>query len=204
MNSELIEVLVPVPLMGKFSYLAPKNNTSPLKVGSRVIIPFGKRTLVGVIWGFNKKDSLDKRKYRHIKEVLDETPLLNAYSMNLAEWSSRYYHYPLGEIISYFFPPSIRKGKEAKFKESKYIELTSKGSFLPEEELSRAPSQKKLVALLKEKKEITLKSAQAFGISTAAINGLIEKGYINRFARELSPYKKFENKKLLASKKLNP
>ena len=204
MKSELIEVLVPIPLMGKFSYLPPKNNISPLEVGSRVLVPFGRRTLVGVVWSFTKKDSSDKRKYRHIKELLDETPLLNTHSMNLAEWSSRYYHYPLGEIISYFFPPSIRKGKEAKFKESKYIELTSKGSFLSEEELSRAPNQKKLVALLKEKKEITLQSAKAFGIGTSVINGLIDKGYIKRFARELSPYKKFENNKLLAPKKLNP
>jgi len=204
MSSDLVEVLVPIPLMEKFSYLPPKNNTSLLKQGSRVLIPFGKRTLVGVVWSFSKKDSTDKRKYRHIVEVLDEAPLLDAHSINLAEWASRYYHYPLGEIIAYFFPPSIRKGKEAKFRESKYLELTSKGSFLQSEDLARAPIQQKLLALLTEKKEITLKSAQAFGISTTAINSLIEKGYINRFSRELSPYKKLENKKLLPSKKLNP
>ena len=204
MSSDLVEVLVPVPLMEKFSYLPPKNNTSPLKQGARVLIPFGRRTLVGVIWGLTKKDSRDKRKYKHIKEVLDEKPLLDASSINLAEWSSRYYHYPLGEIISYFFPPSIRKGKEAKFRESKYLELTSKGSFLQAEDLVRAPSQQKLVTLLKEKKEITLKSALAFGISSTTVNSLIERGFINRFSRELSPYKKLENKRIVSPKKLNP
>ena len=91
MSSDLVEVLVPIPLMEKFSYLPPKNNTSLLKQGSRVLIPFGKRTLVGVVWSFSKKDSTDKRKYRHIVEVLDEAPLLDAHSINLAEWSSRYY-----------------------------------------------------------------------------------------------------------------
>jgi|TARA_B100001093_G_scaffold188852_1_gene181443 primosomal protein N' (replication factor Y) len=203
MSSDLVEVLVPIPLMEKFSYLPPKSNT-PLKQGARVLIPFGRRTLVGVVWGFIQKESSDNRKYKHIQNVLDESPLLDANSIGLAEWSSRYYHYPLGEIISYFFPPSIRKGKEAKFKESKYLELTSKGSFLQSEDLTRAPSQQKLIELLKEKKEISLKSAQAFGISAAVINGLVAKGYITRFSRELSPYKKFENKKLLSSRKLNP
>ena len=202
MSSDLVEVLVPIPLMEKFSYLPPKSNT-PLKQGARVLIPFGRRTLVGVVWGFIQKESSDNRKYKHIQNVLDESPLLDANSIGLAEWSSRYYHYPLGEIISYFFPPSIRKGKEAKFKESKYLELTSKGSFLQSEDLTRAPSQQKLIELLKEKKEISLKSAQAFGISAAVINGLVAKGYITRFSRELSPYKKFENKKLLSSRKLN-
>ena len=203
MNSQLIEVLVPIPLMEKFSYLAPKDDQSPLKQGSRVLVPFGRRTLVGIIWDFSKKDSSDPRKYKHIIKVLDDRPLLDSHSMDLAEWASRYYHYPLGEIISYFFPPSLRKGKEASFKESKYLELTSKGSFLKEEDLARAPGQKKLVSLLKEKKELSAKSAKAYGISNAVINGLEQKGYISKFSRELSPYKKVKDNKLLPSKKLN-
>ena len=203
MNSQLIEVLVPIPLMEKFSYLAPKDDQSPLKQGSRVLVPFGRRTLVGIIWDFSKKDSSDPRKYKHIIKVLDDRPLLDSHSMDLAEWASRYYHYPLGEIISYFFPPSLRKGKEASFKESKYLELTTKGSFLKEEDLARAPGQKKLVSLLKEKKELSAKSAKAYGISNAVINGLEQKGYISKFSRELSPYKKVKDNKLLPSKKLN-
>ena len=204
MSLDLVEVLIPIPLMEKFSYLPPKNNSNLLKQGSRVLVPFGKRTLVGVVWSFSDRDKSLKRKYKHIKEVLDEVPLLDANSIHLAEWSSRYYHYPLGEIISYFFPPSLRKGKEAKFRESQYLELTSKGSFLDEEALSRAPIQQKLISILKDKKEITLKSAQAFGVSNAVINGLIEKGFVNRFSRELSPYKKLENKQLSSPKELNP
>ena len=204
MSLDLVEVLIPIPLMEKFSYLPPKNNSNLLKQGSRVLVPFGKRTLVGVVWSFSDRDKSLKRKYNHIKEVLDEVPLLDTNSIHLAEWSSRYYHYPLGEIISYFFPPSLRKGKEAKFRESQYLELTSKGSFLEEESLSRAPIQQKLISILKDKKEITLKSAQAFGVSNAVVNGLIEKGFVNRFSRELSPYKKLENKQLSSPKQLNP
>ena len=204
MSLDLVEVLIPIPLMEKFSYLPPKNNSNLLKQGSRVLVPFGKRTLVGVVWSFSDRDISLKRKYKHIKEVLDEVPLLDTNSIHLAEWSSRYYHYPLGEIISYFFPPSLRKGKEAKFRESQYLELTSKGSFLEEESLSRAPIQQKLISILKDKKEITLKSAQAFGVSNAVVNGLIEKGFVNRFSRELSPYKKLENKQLSSPKQLNP
>ena len=105
MSLDLVEVLIPIPLMEKFSYLPPKNNSNLLKQGSRVLVPFGKRTLVGVVWSFSDRDKSLKRKFKHIKEVLDEVPLLDTNSIHLAEWSSRYYHYPLGEIISYFFPP---------------------------------------------------------------------------------------------------
>ena len=110
MDKDLVEVLIPIPLMEKFSYFPPKNRSNQLKKGSRVLVPFGNRLMVGVVWGFNKKSNSDKRKYKYIREVLDKTPLLNATSMSLAEWASRYYHYPLGEVISYFYPPSLRKG----------------------------------------------------------------------------------------------
>ena len=123
--------------------------------------------------------------------------------MNLAEWSSRYYHYPLGEIITYFFPPSLRKGNEASFRQSKYIEITSKGEFINEDSLSNAPVQRKLITILKEKKEISLKSLTAFEIGPSAVSGLEDKGYIRRFSRELSPYKKLESKQQSKPHKLN-
>jgi len=203
MAEELVDVLVPIPLLEKFSYLPPKNSKYPIKQGSRVLIPFGNRTLVGVIWGKRLQGSTDKRKYKRIKEVLDAVPLLSSNSMNLAEWSSRYYHYPLGEIITYFFPPSLRKGNEASFRQSKYIEITSKGEFINEDLLSNAPVQRKLITILKEKKEISLKSLTAFEIGPSAVSGLEDKGYIRRFSRELSPYKKLESKQQSKPHKLN-
>ena len=203
MAEELVDVLVPIPLLEKFSYLPPKNSKYPIKQGSRVLIPFGNRTLVGVIWGKRLQDSADKRKYKRIKEVLDAVPLLSSNAMNLAEWSSRYYHYPLGEIITYFFPPSLRKGNEASFRQSKYIEITSKGEFINEDLLSNAPVQRKLITILKEKKEISLKSLTAFEIGPSAVSGLEDKGYIRRFSRELSPYKKLESKQQSKPHKLN-
>ena len=203
MAEELVDVLVPIPLLEKFSYLPPKNSKYPIKQGSRVLIPFGNRTLVGVIWGKRLQGSTDKRKYKRIKEVLDAVPLLSSNAINLAEWSSRYYHYPLGEIITYFFPPSLRKGNEASFRQSKYIEITSKGEFINEDSLSNAPVQRKLITILKEKKEISLKSLTAFEISPSAVTGLEDKGYIRRFSRELSPYKKLESKQQSKPHKLN-
>ena len=85
MAEELVDVLVPIPLLEKFSYLPPKNSKYPIKQGSRVLIPFGNRTLVGVIWGKRLQGSADKRKYKRIKEVLDAVPLLSSNAMNLAE-----------------------------------------------------------------------------------------------------------------------
>ena len=203
MTSELIDVLVPIPVLEKFSYLPVKGSRVLPKPGSRVLIPFGRRSLVGVVWKISKLDKSDKRKYKHIKEILDDSPLLDTHALKLAEWSSRYYHYPLGEIISYFFPPSLRKGEEAKFRQAKYLELTSRGEFLDMKSLENAPAQKKLITLLQEKHEVSITSLKAFGISSASVKSLINKGFIRSFSRELSPYKQHDDKKSLSPKKLN-
>ena len=203
MTSELIDVLVPIPVLEKFSYLPVKGSRVLPKPGSRVLIPFGRRALVGVVWKISKLDKSDKRKYKHIKEILDDSPLLDTHALKLAEWSSRYYHYPLGEIISYFFPPSLRKGEEAKFRQAKYLELTSRGEFLDMKSLENAPAQKKLITLLQEKHEVSITSLKAFGISSASVKSLINKGFIRSFSRELSPYKQLDDKKSLSPKKLN-
>ena len=66
MDKDLVEVLIPIPLMEKFSYFPPKNRSNQLKKGSRVLVPFGNRLMVGVVWGFNKKSNSDKRKYSNL------------------------------------------------------------------------------------------------------------------------------------------
>ena len=193
MSVNQVEVLVPIPIPEKFSYLLPDQiKNSPPRPGTRVIVPFGNRNLIGVVWAVGKNTAPKGKKLKYLKEVLDYEPLLDKASLDLADWASRYYHYPLGEVISYFFPPSIRKGKEAKFTELKFLELTSKGEFVNLEDLSKSPNQKKLIEVLKEKKELSQRAANAYGVNSSSINALIDKGLISRFMRELSPYKKDE------------
>jgi Primosomal protein N'' (replication factor Y) - superfamily II helicase len=190
MSAEQVEVLVPIPIPEKFSYLLPnKIKDTPPRPGARVVVPFGNRNLVGVVWDVKKNINTNGRKLKYVKEVLDNEPLLDKESLELADWASRYYHYPLGDVISYFFPPPIRKGKEAKFAELKFLELTTKGEFVNLEDLSKSPNQRKLIEILKEKHELSQRAARAYGVNPSSINALIDKGLISRYVRELSPYK---------------
>ncbi len=193
MSVKQVEVLVPIPIPEKFSYLLPNQmKASPPKPGTRVIVPFGNRNLVGVVWNVGNGIAPKGKKLKYLKEVLDYQPLLDKASLNLADWASRYYHYPLGDVISYFFPPPIRKGQEAKFVEIKFLELTNKGEFVNIEELSKSPNQKKLIEVLQKKKTLSQRAANAYGVNSSSINALIDKGLISRYMRELSPYKKEE------------
>ena len=210
MSDNLIEVLVPIPLLEKFSYLLPKHIKSSLPLpGSRVLVPFGRRTLVGIVWNTNSSPNLKIKKYKYIKEVIDNEPLLTKDLLDLADWASRYYHHPLGEVISYFFPPSLRKGKDAKFLETSFWDLTNKGEFFRMEDLSRAPNQQKALEIFREKGELAQIAAKAFGISQRTLSALEKKELLSKHTRELLPYKKSDSlkgkqeiKKLNAEQKL--
>ena len=116
MSKDLIDVLVPIPLLKRFSYKLPEEfKKKKLERGVRIKIPFGNRLLVGIFLGITLilQETIEVAT-NLLREVIDETSLLEKKLLNLAEWASRYYHYPLGEVITYFFPPSLRRGKKAK------------------------------------------------------------------------------------------
>jgi len=206
MNLELVEVLVPVPLLEKFSYLLPKHlQANPPQKGARVLVPFGRRTLVGVVWKTNTNTNSKPRKYKYIKEIIDNETLLSEELLNLADWAARYYHYPLGEVVSHFFTPSLRKGKEAKFLETAFWDLTNKGEFVQLEDFSRAPSQQKALEIFRQEGELAQIAAKAYGISQPTLSAMEKKELLERSTRELSPYKKDDSTtRSGVVKKLNP
>ena len=136
MSFKVIEVLVPVPVHKTFFYKLPKKSLDIPKPGTRVLVNFKKRSLVGVVWG-SRLLAEQASNYKRIEEILDNKPLISKDLQELADWASRYYHYPLGEVISYFLPPSLRKGKRPTFFETSFWTLSNKGEFLDIQSLNK-------------------------------------------------------------------
>ena len=187
-SKDLIDVLLPVPVMKKFSYKLSKEYLhQKLEPGIRVKVPFGNRTLIGVFWQYSDTSTPKQKRYKYIKEVLDKKPLIDQQMLALADWSSRYYHYPLGQVLTYFFPTSLRKGKEAKFKETSFWNVTRQGALYDLSSLNRAPKQKKALEFLREKGESSQVSTKAYGISVATLSALGGKGLVSKLIKERLP-----------------
>jgi len=104
---------------GFFSYQIPDDLSHKVNVGSIVTIPFGKRKIRGVVKEIYKKtNSRKKRKYqlRTISEV-DENFIISKEFIEIADWISNYYLCSMGEAISIFMPPIIKKLKNFEYKE---------------------------------------------------------------------------------------
>src|SRR5438270_13798028 len=91
---QFCDVALPVPLESVFSYRL--NGTAPA-VGARVLVPFRKERMVGVVTRLH--DSPPAVEIKPVTAVLDEEPALSPALLELGEWIARYYIAPLGGVL---------------------------------------------------------------------------------------------------------
>lgn len=105
-----LRVAVPVPLYGGFDYL-DLDATDATPIGSRVLVRFGKRRLVGVVLETEVKSDLPRERLRPIEARLDDAPVFDDELLGLLRWAAGYYHHPIGEALATALPVALRRAK---------------------------------------------------------------------------------------------
>ena len=105
MNIFFYDVAISVPLRQCFTY------SSNLKIekGSRVLVPFGNRKVVGLVVKKSKAAIGNNIEIKKIISSIDTYPVFNKSIFNTILWSSEYYHHPIGEVFNTFIPNQLRK-----------------------------------------------------------------------------------------------
>ena len=109
-NAPVLKVAVNVPLSRAFDYLPPAGTPCPA-VGSRVLVPFGRRRQVGLVLAHADSSDLPAAKIRRAVENLDAQPLLGDADRWLISFTSDYYHHPIGEVAAAAMPTLLRHGR---------------------------------------------------------------------------------------------
>lgn len=120
MLTELIEVAVPLPLYGTYTYRAPRQMRDTLSIGMRVLVPFRGRQLTGFVLG-PANQTPDKARIKPIADVLDQIPLFPASLSDFLRWVADYYIHPIGEVIRSALPGGLL------VKEQPVFHLTDEG-----------------------------------------------------------------------------
>ena len=102
MNIVRIALDVPLPML--FDYLAEDD----VRVGDRVIVPFGRRRVVGVVLECATSSVLPRERLRAIERVLSDAQPLPAEWLELVRFCAGYYQRPLGETVVQALPPRLR------------------------------------------------------------------------------------------------
>ncbi|HEY2460558.1 MAG TPA: primosomal protein N' [Candidatus Acidoferrum sp.] len=104
MDSLFCNVALPVPLRTLFTYAVPENLRGTVQPGSRVLAPFRKKTLVGVVVELTDNAPADT-KIRPLTKLLELTPALTPKLVELGNWIAGYYLAPIGEVFRAMLPP---------------------------------------------------------------------------------------------------
>lgn len=114
----LVQVAVPSPLYGVFDYRW--TSSAPILPGARVLVPFGRRQVTGIVMGPITDSAVPDAKLRSVAKIHDAEPVLSADILQLLQWASRYYHHPIGEVLTAALPVLLRKGKPADITEREF------------------------------------------------------------------------------------
>lgn len=112
--------------------------------GSRVLVPFGPRRLVGLV--IRQTTSTQGRSLKPIEAVLDDG-LIDHKLLDLARWCCHYYCFPPGELVSLLLPTALRRSRAFRPQAPEGWALTPAGR---DADLSRAPRKRELRDLLSE------------------------------------------------------
>jgi primosomal protein N' (replication factor Y) len=126
------------PFSQLFAYRIPEALRPAVRVGAQVLVPFGKRDVVGVVTG--TREEPERADLKEVEAVFEDAPALPDDALPLARWMAYYYLCELGEAIRPFLPQG------ATYRIQRFFGLT--GEPIPEG-ISAHPDAGPVVRLLK-------------------------------------------------------
>jgi len=177
---QIVRVALDVPLVRCFDYLAEDARQSD--IGARVCVPFGRSEKIGVIVALMDASDVPLEKLKPVSAILRDMPSLPPDWLALADFCSRYYQHPIGEVIGFALPPSLRRrGALPRVVEDEAYQITDAGRAALVDLSQRSVAAQVLAALAQNelrRSELRTLSASA----TKRLPELLQKDWIARTA----------------------
>lgn len=179
------EVILPVPIMGTFTYNVPPSLMADTRPGYRVVVPFGrKKFYTGIVTGLSPIPP-EGYEVKDVTLTLDSAPIVRHPQLKFWNWIADYYLCTPGEVYKAAVPAGLKIESET------FIEIN------PDYDPDDAPTLTAretvaLEALLMSGKKMTvdaLQKATEYQNITAVTNGLINKGAVIISERIVEKYK---------------
>ena len=143
-----VDVLLPLPLEGLFTYAVPEEMEAQVRFGVRLVVPLGRsKTYVAIAVKIHGQQP--EFKVKPVLEVMDEEPILTESQFKLWRWIADYYMSPLGEVYNAAMPLGLKLRDGFKPKMETYITLTpiyrnEQALHIALDQLARSPKQQKV------------------------------------------------------------
>ncbi|TAN82786.1 MAG: primosomal protein N' [Gallionella sp.] len=180
----IIRVALDIPLPSLFDYTVAEDVA--VATGQRVIVPFGRRRLVGVVMGRAATTEISSERIKPVTQVLYDSALLSAELLDLLRFCSDYYRYPIGQAVLSAMPARLRSDKPVTGKPMLGYRLSASGLALDLDAFpKRKVAQRRILAQLAER---PCNLAQLKALSATAgvqLKALEQEGWVERFPESL-------------------
>lgn len=102
-----VDVILPVPLEGLFTYGLPEQWAAQVTMGVRVLVPLGKSKHY-IAMAVRVHHMEPQVKWKNIEQVLDDKPVLRQEQMRQWQWISDYYMSPIGDVFKAAMPSGMK------------------------------------------------------------------------------------------------
>ncbi|MDG1688066.1 MAG: primosomal protein N' [Gammaproteobacteria bacterium] len=179
----IAEIAIACPLRQTFDYLI-ESDFADIQVGYRVKIPFGSREVIGFVIAIKETTT---QKVKAITHCFEQEPVITHELAQLIQWTSDYYHHPIGDCYQVALPKKIRLGGDNKLKTVSSWSLSKND--LPDKFLGE--KQQAIVDLLLQSVNKTLLQTQIYeqlGSCLSTLNRLAELGVITTSESVKGPF----------------
>lgn len=121
----ILQVALDVPLDRQFDYL---DGGFQVKVGQRVVVPFGRRQLVGVVIAKSNVSEYPLSKLKQIISVFIQEPAFTKETFSLIKFCANYYQYPFGQALLNTLPSRLKQIKPVEARKQYLYALTEHGA----------------------------------------------------------------------------
>ena len=175
---KIVRVGLDVPLDTLFDYRC--DDAREADIGARVLVPFGKRSAVGVILEIADSSVLATPRLKSITRILREVPGFSTDDIKLIRFAADYYHHPLGAVVMSALPAGLRRVRRQPAKSLMHYTLTALGATRPIDSLpARALAKRRLLALFQERRVLDTAAISACApTAKVALRQLVESGYV--------------------------
>lgn len=102
-----VDVILPLPLEGTFTYSLPEAMADKVCLGVRVLVPLGKsKTYTAMV--VRVHEDAPEFKTRDILQVIDTEPVMLERQMRLWQWIATYYMSTLGDVFKAALPAGLK------------------------------------------------------------------------------------------------
>jgi len=176
MLPKLVNIVFPLPLNQAYTYTVPDDLRPVVALGTRVVAPFGRRTMTGFAVDFPTATNLDHLK--DIQDVLDPSPIVSTEMRELCRWLGAYYLCSFGEALRVTVPASLlqksRSVVDISTDDAEAAALTCEKNAPRQAQLLRYLAKARRLSLAELKKRVGAKNL------VSSLNHLEERGLIRQ------------------------